>query len=81
MGAGHYCKSFEINISLIHNMFGIPKKGLVYQSWQFNFVKATHVIFEDETLAHYIDYVSQLSMCNQLLHLICVYILISNPSD
>ena len=57
-------KSFEINTYLIHNMFGILENDLVYQSWQFNFVKATQVVFEDETLAHYIDYMSQLFMCN-----------------
>jgi len=51
-------KSFEVNTSLILNLFGILEGSLVYQSWQFNFVKATQVIFEDDSVTYYVDSVS-----------------------
>jgi len=48
-------RSFEVNTSLIHNLFGIPKGGEGYQSWTFNFTEATQVVFEDKTLTRCID--------------------------
>ena len=74
-------KSFEINRSLIHNLFGIPEGGLLYESWSFNVVEATQVVFEDESLTHFIDSTSHLSMMHRLLHLICVHILVPRKGN